>query len=679
MSGHSTLTRARPRPAPSPVRRGARPPRRSTQWPPPEWGPRLLELHGELCAALRRARSRRRLSLMLAGYLAFTLLISWRLVDIQVLQAEQYRGLAERQTHREIELPARRGRLYARGGEPLAMSLEAATVYANPRVYQRNDIDPSWVAATLAPLVDRPLMEVMAALTKDTGFSYVARQIPREVGEQIAELNLPGIDILSEPRRVYPSDGLAAQTIGFAGIDNNGLSGLESQYESILAGSPGRMFLERAPSGLTIDLGTREVEPPSAGTDLLLTLDREIQHATERALADAVEQHGAIGGSAVVLDAQTGEILAMASAPTYDPERIEDSDEYARRNRVVTDVFEPGSVNKVITAAAALEAGLVRPDEVFTVPSTFPVAGKRFKDSSPHPTKQMTFAQIMEESSNVGTIQVALRLGEKRLYSALRDFGYGERTGLGFPGESAGLLWPTDQWSGTSLPTISIGQGVSATLLQVAQVFGVVATGGEWVEPLLVRGEVGPDGELRRPEIPKRRRVVSRETATQVAAMLAAVVDGEHGTGSRAAVPGYRVAGKTGTAQKPSATRRGYEAGKYIASFAGFAPVDHPRLVAAVMLDEPDTVYGGVAAAPVFSEIMSFALGHRRVPPSDPNAAALAAQPAAPSSAEQAEAAAARMAVRDVSDPQRDGGPGVPSWAATPAEPDRRGDASSRD
>ncbi|HWH32793.1 MAG TPA: penicillin-binding protein 2 [Egibacteraceae bacterium] len=626
MSGQSTLTRARPRPAaPSGAsRRGGPPPR----WPPPSWGPAAAEWYGRLSAALRRSRSRRRLTVMLAGYLVLTLLMSWRLVSIQVLQSEEYQSLAARQTHRDIELPARRGRLYARDGEPLAMSLEAATVYANPRVYERNGIDPSFIAATLAPLVDRPLLDVMRALTKDTSFSFVARQLPREVGEQIEALKLPGIQLLSEPRRVYPSDGLAAQTIGFAGVDNQGLAGLEAQYESVLAGKPGRMWLERAPRGLTIDHGSREVEPSVAGTDLVLTLDREIQHATERALADAVAEHGAVGGSAVVVDAESGEVLAMASAPTYDPARIDGSDEYARRNRVVTDVFEPGSVNKVITAAAALEAGLVRPDEVFTVPDTFPVAGKRFKDSSPHETKPMTFAQIMEESSNVGTIQVALRLGEERMYRALRAFGYGERTGLGFPGESAGLLWPTEDWSGTSLPTISIGQGVSATLLQVAQVFGVIANGGEWVEPLLVRGEVGPDGMLRQGETPKRRRVVSRETATQIAAMLSAVVEGERGTGTRAAVPGYRVAGKTGTAQKASTTRRGYEDGAYIASFAGFAPADNPRLVAAVMLDEPDTIYGGVAAAPVFSEIMSFALGHRRIPPSDAAAAARAAEPA---------------------------------------------------
>jgi len=619
MSG--TLTRQRSERPVAPVPRGP-------QWPPPSWGPAAQELWERLSLAMTRARSGRRLSAMLAAFLVLTLLMGWRLVSVQVLHAAEYRGLAARQTQREITLPARRGLLYARGGEPLAMSLESATIYANPRVYRRNDIDPSFIAAKLAPLVDRPLMDVMRALTRDSAFAYVARQVPRAVGSQIAELKLPGIGVLDEPRRVYPSNGLAAQTIGFAGVDNTGLSGLEAAYEKVLAGKPGKLSLERAPGGLTIDMGAREVLPPVAGTDLVLTLDREIQYATERALLEAVAQHGAVGGSAVVLDARTGEILAMASAPTFDPAHINDSDDYARRNRVVTDVFEPGSVNKVITAAAALEGGFVRPDEVFTVPATFPVAGKRFKDSTPHPTKPMTFAQIIEESSNVGTIQVALRLGKERLYKAVRAFGYGERTGLAFPGESAGLLWPTSEWSGTSLPTIAIGQGVSATLLQVAQVFGVIASGGEWVEPLLVRGEVSPDGALLPGEIPKRRRVISRETATQVAAMLARVIDGEHGTGKRAAVPGYRVAGKTGTAQKPSTTRRGYEEGKYIASFAGFAPADDPRLVAAVMLDEPDTIYGGVSAAPVFSEVMAFALGHRRIPPSDPRAAARAARPA---------------------------------------------------
>lgn len=623
MSGQGTLTRARPARA-----RSATTDPRLPRWPSASWSPGVQEAYWRLSDALTRSRSTRRLSMMLAGYLILTLLMSWRLVSIQVLDASEYRGLAERQIQREITLPGQRGRLYARGGEPLAMTLNSSTIYANPRDYVRNNIDPSFIAATLAPLVDRPLLEVMNALTRDTGFSYVARQIPRDVGKQIADLKLPGIGVLEEPRRVYPSDGLAAQTVGFAGLDHTGLAGLEAQYESVLAGTPGVMRLERAPGGLTIDQVSRHVEPPVAGTDLVLTLDRAIQYQTEQALGAAVQRHGAVGGSAVVLDARNGEILAMASAPTFHPERIAEAEEGVRRNRAVTDVFEPGSVNKVITAAAALEAGLVRPDEVFTVPDTYLYGGKRFKDSSPHPTKAMTFSDIMAESSNVGTIQVADRLGEKRMYAALRGFGYGSRTGLGFPGESAGLLWPTDKWSGTSLPTIAIGQGVSATLIQVAQVFGVIANGGEWVEPLLVRGEVGPDGRRVAGEIPKRRRVVSERVAAQVADMLVGVVDGEHGTGSLAAVPGYKVAGKTGTAQKPSLTQRGYAPGKFIASFVGFAPADNPRLVVAVMLDEPDVIYGGVVAAPVFAEIMGFSLGHRRIPPSDRQAAAQAARPA---------------------------------------------------
>jgi cell division protein FtsI (penicillin-binding protein 3) len=359
------------------------------------------------------------------------------------------------------------------------------------------------------------------------------------------------------------------------------------------------------------------VEPALAGSDVVLTIDRQIQAAAERALAAAVERYHALGGSAVVLDVDTGEILAMASVPTLDPARTGEADPYVRRNRVLTDVFEPGSVNKVITAAAALEEGMVTPGQVFTVPDRYQVGDKTFSDAHAHPTEPMTFSEIIGQSSNIGTIQVAEQVGPDLLYEYLRKFGYGAPSGTGFPGESGGLLPAPDTWWDTSLPTISIGQGVAATLLQVASVFETVASGGEWIEPSLVQGTVGPDGQLVDVDEPQRRRVVSQTTAEQINQMLVGVVEGEQGTGRLAAVPGYHVGGKTGTARKPSKTARGYEEGAYIASFAGFGPVEDPALVTAVMLDEPTPIYGGTTAAPVFSEIMSFALRHRRVPPSD--------------------------------------------------------------
>jgi len=586
--------------------------------------------------AVARARTTRRLSVMLIAYLVLTGLMGWRLVSIQVLAADEYRGLAERQTQRELELPAQRGKLYDRSGEPLAMSLAAATIYANPRVLADNDVDPSSVATALAPLLDRAASDVLDDLRSDSPFVYLARQLPRAVGDQVRALALPGIGVLEEPTRTYPVGELAAQVVGFAGVDNTGLSGLEARYEDVLGGEPGRLRLERAPGGLTISAAAREVSPPVPGTDLVLTLDRQIQDAAELALTNAVAASEAKGGSAVVLDVETGEVLAMASVPTIDPEALGDATPYARRNRAVTDIYEPGSVNKVITIAAAMEEGIVNPGTTFSVADQLQWGGRTFSDSHAHPTREMTVAEIIADSSNVGTIQIAERLGEQRLYDYTRKFGYASSTGIAFPGESAGLMPELEDWSASSLPTIAIGYGVSVTLLQVADVFNTIAAGGEWVAPTLVRGRVGPDGSVHPAPEPERRRVVSEPTADAVAQMLRGVV--EEGTGAAAAVPGYTVGGKTGTARKIREDGLGYQQGAYIASFGGFAPVENPAVVVAVMIDEPrHGYYASATAAPVFSEIMSFTLQHRRVPPSQ---LALVPSPAA-----AAEAVAAGEAV----------------------------------
>ncbi|MGH8904117.1 MAG: peptidoglycan D,D-transpeptidase FtsI family protein [Egibacteraceae bacterium] len=567
-------------------------------------------------------------------YLVLTALMTWRLVSVQVVSAAEYRGLAERQSQRELDLPARRGRLYDRAGEPLAMSLAASTVYANPRLLHAaavaakkgvppgNDdptISVAGVAAKLAPVLEEDPDKLVRLLQRDQGFVHLGRQLPRQVGDQVAALKLPGIGVLEEPTRAYPGGSLAAQVIGFAGIDNRGLSGLESQHDTLLAGRPGQLRLERAPGGVTINTAPREVLPATPGADLVLTLDRKIQYVAERALAVGVERSHALGGSAVVLDVRTGEILALAAYPGYSPADIGAAEPYARRNRAVTDMFEPGSVNKVITIAAALEEGIVRPETMFTVPWQYQVGREMFHDSQKHKTRDYTVSDIMEQSSNVGTIQIAEQLGPQRLHDYVARFGLGALTGLGFPGESPGSLPEVEDWSASSLPTIAMGQGVAATLLQVAGAMGVIASGGEWVEPSLVRGRLGSDGLLEPLEQPDRRRVVSAQTAHALSEMLVRVVEGEHGTGERAAVPGYRVGGKTGTAQKPSLTRRGYEPGAFMGSFVGFAPAERPALVVAVMLDEPTPHYGGLTAAPVFSEIMRFALVNQRVRPSRPN------------------------------------------------------------
>lgn len=564
---------------------------------------------------MTRARPGRRLTLLLAAYVVLTLAIGVRLVNVQVLSSQDYALLAERQTQRQIDLPASRGKLYDREGQPLALSLAAATVYANPPILREEGVDPAVLAAQLAPLLEHPADRLEQLLTTDAAFTFLGRQLPRQVGEQIRAMAPAGIGVLTEPTRSYPAGGLAAPLVGFAGIDNVGLAGLEAQYDEVLAGVPGALRMEAAPGGLTISAAPREVQPAVPGSDLVLTIDRQIQHAAEEALRSAVAEHDAKGGSAIVLDVATGEILAMANAPGFLPDSIGQSTPYQRANRAVTDIFEPGSVSKIVTAAAALEEGLVGLHEVISVPDHYQVGSKRFSDSSVHEPWAATLSDIIGRSSNVGTIRIAERVGAERLHDYLRRFGYAEPTGFGFPGEAAGLLPDVERWWETSLPTIAIGQGVSTTLLQVAGVLEVVASGGERVTPSILRGTVGSDGRLQPAEPGGRERIVSPATAAALNDMLVAAVEGEHATGSRAAVPGYPVAGKTGTAQKPSRTARGYEDGMYVASFAGFAPADEPAVVVAVMIDEPmGEFYGGVVAAPVFAEIAEFALGHRRVP-----------------------------------------------------------------
>jgi cell division protein FtsI (penicillin-binding protein 3) len=627
---------------------------------------------------------------MLVVYLVLSLAMSWRLVSIQVVNAEEYRGLADRQVRRELTLAARRGKLYDRAGEPLAMSLGAATIYANPQEVLASGVPPVAIARRLAPVLDRTEAELTEALTKDAGFVYLARQLPRQVADVVTGMKLPGVAVLEESRRVYPSEELAAQVVGFAGIDGEGLSGMELGLESILAGRAGTMSLETAPRGLEISTAPRTVSPSVPGDDVVLTIDREIQSVTERALRGAVNQFNAEAGSAVVLDVRTGQILAMASMPTFDPGQIATSDPESRKNRAVTDIYEPGSVNKVITASAALEEGLAHPDELFKVPAGYRIGPKVFHDSHAPEKGKLTFREIIEQSSNIGTIRIAERVGAKRLDQYLRKFGYGQVPGTGFPGESPGLMLPVDQWSMTSLPTIAIGQGVSASLLQVANVFETIARGGEWVQPSLVRGTVGEDGRLRSAPRPKTRRVVSEDTADKVAKMLRGVVEDERGTCELCAVPGYQVGGKTGTAQKPSMTHRGYEPGAYVGSFVGFAPVNDPAIVVGVMLDEPRPLYyGGLTAGPTFAKIMEFSLNHRRVPPSNPAARstaepaqatslALPADPVDPAagSTEGAEVAIDPNAVaqprledRPASRSAPGTGPPIPQWAKEPAQP----------
>ena len=567
---------------------------------------------------------------MAAATLIYVMLLTvmgGRLLQVQVIERDTYADRSIAQRNVTVNLPARRGRVYDRDGAVLAASVDSATIFADPRAFKPREVpdgttvppagDAAEVARTLAPLLGRSADEIESALLRDTHFVYLARQLDFELGQRIMDLDLPGIELVVEPRRVYPAGSLAAQVVGFTDIDGRGLEGLELVHDDELRGRDGTLARETAPQGLTIAGGLREVVPPEPGTDVVLTIDREIQAIAEEAAARAVDQYDAVGASVVVMEARTGDVLAMASVPTFDPTDRSGTDLTSRRNRTVTDVLEPGSVQKAVTVAAALEEGLVAPSTTYEVDDRITIGPKTFSDAHDHPTEVMTVADILEQSSNVGTMLIAQDLGAERLYEYLQAFGYGQTTGVGFPGESPGIVLPLEQWWVTSLPTIAIGQGVAVTLLQAATTYATFANDGVAVQPRILRGTVGPDGRLERVASSPERRVISAETARSMREMLGLVVVGERGTGARATVEGYSVAGKTGTARKPLVDARGYSS-EYIATFVGIAPIDDPELVVAVMVDEPYPIYGGVVAAPVFSEVMGFALRARQVTPDRP-------------------------------------------------------------
>ncbi len=562
----------------------------------------------------RRGDSKKRLLFVLALTMVAFLAISSRLIVLQVLDAPSLDEAAAKQRLRTIELPGERGRIFDRGGADLALSVPARTVYAQPRLIS----DPTGTARKLAPLLHQPARTILRRLRSGATWTYLARKIPVSSGQAVVKLELPGIGVLSDTMRRYPSGRLASQVLGFVGTDGSGLAGVEQRYDGLLAGHSGQMLLEQDPSGRPIPQGQRSIEPARPGSDLVLTIDQNIQYIAERSLAAAVKQYRARSGSVVVMAPRTGELLAVANMPTFDPNRFGASSDEARRNRAVTNVYEPGSTNKVITAAAALDTGVVGPGTRITVPPELPLCPRvhPFHDSHQHGTEQLTFADVVAQSSNIGTIKVATRLGAERLAKAELDFGYGRRTGVELPGETPGIVRPQSGWTCPDLGTNAIGQGVAVSVLQMARVYASVANGGLLVQPTLLRGTVDELGKFHATERPKAKRVLSVRTTQTLTRILEGVVR-QGGTGTRAALDDWNVAGKTGTAQVPNPDGGGYLPGAYVASFMGFAPAEDPRVVVAVVLDRPaNGIYGGTVAAPVFREVAGYALRHLEVPPS---------------------------------------------------------------
>ena len=529
--------------------------------------------------------------------------VTVRLTQLQAVSASAYAARGLRQRLHVLPIPAERGTIFDRNGNELAMSVQQSTVYADPSMVD----DPVATAAHLAPVLAIDANVLESKLRQKGEFVYLARKVSDDVAARVTALHLRGIALEDESKRFEPNGDLASAVLGSVNLDNEGATGIEQQLDAKLAGTAGQMLLERGADGRTIAGGERRLTPAHPGQDLVLTLDRSLQYAVEQGLSEQIVANHAKGGFAIVMEPSSGEILAMANLTAG-----ADGPVSTRDNRAVTTVFEPGSVNKVITVAGALEEGIVTPQTTFNVPDHMQVSTHRFSDHDPHPPTQWNVRDIVTTSSNIGTIMVAQKLGKEKIESYLHKFGLGQPTGLGFPNESKGLM-KSGRWNGTDIGSIPIGQGIAVNALQMLDVYNTIANDGVFVAPRLVKATVDADGHEHRVDPATGRRVVSARTAEQLTGMLANVV--AVGTGVNAGIPGYTVAGKTGTARKPSLTSRGYVSGAYIATFAGFVPAEAPRLSAIVVLDEPHPYYASLSSAPVFARITKYALRQFRVPP----------------------------------------------------------------
>lgn len=535
--------------------------------------------------------------------------VAGKLVIIQGIDASRYKELASEQRERFIKTSPHRGTIFDREGEIMAISEEVTTIYATPYHVE----EPEATAREIAEIIGEDPRDVQEKLESDSGFVYIARKIDVDVADEVRKQGLEGIGFIEESRRFYPMGDVAAQVLGLVDVDNRGQAGLELYYEDILGGKPGEILLERDAVGNPIPASEKRKVQAVDGTDIQLTIDKEIQTRAEESLSAAVERYGAKAGTAIVLDCNCGDVLAMANCPGFDPNDRGTIEQENTRNRAVTDVYEPGSVLKILTAAAALEEGVVNPDTVISAPGKLQLYDKEFKEATPTGPRDLSFTQVITQSSNVGTIKVALELGAKRLASYFDRFGLGHRTGIDFPGEVGGIVPSLSEWSGTSVAAMSIGQGISITPLQMACVAGTVANGGRRICPHFLKATISEKGVTDMGLGGLGDEMLSDETCEELKLILQQVVAPD-GTGSRAAVKYYAVAGKTGTAAKPLRNAAGYS-NTYMATFVGFAPVERPRLVVLVVLDEPCPIWGGYTSAPVFAEIMGFSLQRVKAPP----------------------------------------------------------------
>jgi cell division protein FtsI (penicillin-binding protein 3)/stage V sporulation protein D (sporulation-specific penicillin-binding protein) len=548
-------------------------------------------------------RANRRIRLILACFVVVFAAAIGRAGWLQVVHASTLGKQAQRMHEETTTTPAGRGSILDRTGVQLAIGEQDTTIYADPHLVT----DPRAVAIAAQRILGVDGNALYPQLVrKQTHFLYVARFADPKLADKFLAKGFAGVNSYPEERRAYPQNTVAAQVLGFAGTDNKGLGGLELEYDRNLAGKPGKQTIIRDATGQAIDVIS--ATPERQGHDVFTTIDSRIQANAEAVLRKTIVDYRARSASAIVLDPKTGAILAMAQAPGYNA----NDGSKIQRNRAITDTYEPGSTFKLVTIAGALSTGIVTPQTKFKLPYSIHVADRVIHDAEYRPTETLTVSEILSHSSNVGAVTIAEKLGAPGLMDWIARFGYGKKTGIDFPGESPGFVLPLDKWYGSTIGNVPIGQGIAVTPIQMAAAYGAIANGGVWVEPHLVErvgGRVFTGF--------KRRRVVTPAIDKALKKMLTGVVD-EHGaTGNAAAIPGYSVAGKTGTAQVPGP--HGYTTGKYVASFVGMVPVKKPRLVVLVVVNEPSRgIFGGTVAAPAFAEIAKFDLQYLGVPPDLP-------------------------------------------------------------
>jgi cell division protein FtsI (penicillin-binding protein 3) len=544
----------------------------------------------------------RRIGLLFAGFLLCFLTIGARAFWLQGVQGAKLASEAAYQQTDVVTVPGLRGSVLDRFGNPLAVSEDAATIYATP--YQVKD--PRQTATKLASILGLERGEVLRSLTERSGFSYVAHKVDVPTAARVARLELPGIGQLPDSRRTYPQGELAAQAIGAVGDENQGLSGLEAGEDSVLHGTDGERRIVKDALGEPIRLET--VTEASDGEDLRLSLDPAIEKKTEQVLAEVGETYAPKGATAIVMDPRNSQLLAIANWPPVDPADLESATPEDLMNRATGFTYEPGSTFKAFTVSAALEEKLVTPETSFTLPPEIQVADRTISDAEARPTVTLSVAQILAQSSNVGAVTIGLQLGSERFSRWIDRFGFGRPTGVQLPAEERGIVPALDEYSGSTMGNLPIGQGLSVTPMQMVAAYAAIADGGILRRPQLI-DEIGGEAV---PE-PRGRRVIDAGVASQVRTMLEGVL-APGGTASEVSVPGYTLAGKTGTAQV--AENGTYSETKYVASFIGFAPAQDPRLLVAVIVDQPQgEIYGGAVAAPAFGKIAAFALPYLGVPP----------------------------------------------------------------